>query len=490
MAATATAKNWFDVDKEGLAAILQRRGVEFALFELVSNALDTKARSITVTVLPVKGRALANVSVVDDDPDGFKDLTHAFTLFAPSEKKSKVDKRGRFNLGEKLVLAICDEAAISSTTGTVLFTRGGRVNQPSKKRAAGSGFAGVLRMTHEEAAMSVKALRTLLVPVGVNLTINGERVMPREPVAVFSTTLATEIADADGNLKRSRAITTVKVYEPREGETPSLYELGIPVVETNDRFHIDVAQKVPLNMDRDNVPPAFLRELRAHVLNAVHSRLEADEAAAPWVREAASSPECSDAAIKTVLDHRYGEKRVGADPSDREAECKAKANGYAVVHGGSLTAGEWANAKRAGVIQPAGEVMPTPKPFHPGGKPLKLLHPDDMTTALRALWAYAADVGRRLLGRGVLVRLVDDPGWGFAGTFARESNELNLNVGSIGHDCFNKGPTAEINQLLIHEFAHSQGHHLEASYAEACAEFGAKLVEIALAEPQFFKRGA
>jgi hypothetical protein len=32
--------------------------------------------------------------------------------------------------------------------------------------------------------------------------------------------------------------------------------MGIPVVETGDRWHVDVAQKVPLNFDRDNLPPA------------------------------------------------------------------------------------------------------------------------------------------------------------------------------------------------------------------------------------------
>lgn len=482
----ANTKNWFDVDKEGLAAILKRRGVEFAVFELVSNALDTKARVIDVKVMPVKGRALANVSVTDDDPEGFKDLTHAFTLFAPSEKKGDLKRRGRFNLGEKLVLAICDEASISSTTGTVAFTREGRVNYPSKKRGAGSGFAGVLRMTHEESAQSVAALRTLFVAHSVNLTVNGERVLPRESLAQFDASLATEVADADGNMKRSRAIARVSVYEPLNGETPSLYEMGIPVVETGDRWHVNVEQKIPLNMDRDNVPPAFLRELRAHVLNAMHAKLEVDEAAAPWVREAASSPGCSDAAIKTVLDHRYGEKRVSADPSDREAEYKAKANGYAVVHGGSLTPGEWANAKRAGAIQPAGVVMPTPKPFHPDGAPLQYLKPEDETVPLRMLRIYAEQVGKHLLKRSVNVELVNDLGWPFEGTF----NALyvcNINVGVLGLNCFDQGPTVKINELLIHEFAHAHGHHLESDYSEACAKFGAELVKLALDRPEFFE---
>jgi hypothetical protein len=43
--ATATVKgqdmkNWFEVDKQGLAKILERKGKEFVLFELVQNAWD------------------------------------------------------------------------------------------------------------------------------------------------------------------------------------------------------------------------------------------------------------------------------------------------------------------------------------------------------------------------------------------------------------------------------------------------------------------
>jgi hypothetical protein len=36
-----------------------------------------------------------------------------------------------------------------------------------------------------------------------------------------------------------------------------LYEMGLPIVETGDRWHGNVAPKAPLNRDRDNVPPRY-----------------------------------------------------------------------------------------------------------------------------------------------------------------------------------------------------------------------------------------
>src|SRR2546430_1753241 len=96
---------WFTADKEGLAKILERRGKEFILFEALSNAWDTNATKVEVSLRPTDRRGIAELSIVDDDPNGFADLTHAYTLFAESNRKSDPTKRGRFNLGEKLVLA-------------------------------------------------------------------------------------------------------------------------------------------------------------------------------------------------------------------------------------------------------------------------------------------------------------------------------------------------------------------------------------------------
>src|SRR6185369_16888948 len=117
---------WFTVDKAGLGKILARRGKAFVLYELVQNAWDTAAKNVEVSLTAVPNRPLVEIVVKDDDPDGFKDLSHAFTLFAESEKKGDPTRRGRFNLGEKLVLALCEEARIDSTKGSVIFNAEGR----------------------------------------------------------------------------------------------------------------------------------------------------------------------------------------------------------------------------------------------------------------------------------------------------------------------------------------------------------------------------
>src|SRR5437762_12841988 len=114
-ASNRSAKNWFEVDKEGLAKILERKGKEFALFELIQNAWDEPGVTKVSASLEYRGRNRALLVVEDDAPEGFRNLSHAFTLFAESGKKSNPEQRGRFNLGEKLVLALCDEVMLQTT---------------------------------------------------------------------------------------------------------------------------------------------------------------------------------------------------------------------------------------------------------------------------------------------------------------------------------------------------------------------------------------
>lgn len=90
--------NWFDIDRDGMAKILARRGKEFAVFELIQNAWDKVGVSnVEVTLEATEPNGYSRLRVVDDAPGGFENLTHAYTLFAESNKKTNPAQRGRFN---------------------------------------------------------------------------------------------------------------------------------------------------------------------------------------------------------------------------------------------------------------------------------------------------------------------------------------------------------------------------------------------------------
>jgi len=476
--------NWFEVDKQGLAKLLARRGKSFALLELISNAWDTDAKNVNVTLQAVSGKPEAHILVQDDDPNGFRNLTHAWTLFAESERKAEAAKRGRFNLGEKLVLAVCSAAEITTTTGSVRFDKDGR-HTGRKRLGMGSLFEGYLRMTRDELKEALQAVHRLIVPEGVTLRVNGKEILHREPLAHTDAVLPTEIADAEGNMRRSERKALVTIYKAEAGW---LYELGVPVVETGDTFDVDVMQKIPLNMDRDNVLPSFLKAVRVTVLNATAELLQKDDATKSWVREAAGDSRAAPLTVERALDLRFGEKRVAYDPSDLEANNIAVAHGYTVVPGGALSKGEWENARSAGAVKPAGQVTPSPKPFTPGGKPLTLLDPKQWTDAVGKRVNFAKDVAKGVLGFEISVQIASEVTWPFSATYG--GRVLTLNLGRLGNAWFRLSNRDEkVLALLVHELAHEfAANHLSTDFHDACCRVGAGLAVWAFHNPELFKQ--
>src|SRR5882724_10307607 len=146
------SRQWFDVDRAGLGKQAEEQSKGRLIGELIQNALDEAGvTQIAVTLALVPGRPLADLTVEDDSPEGFKDLSHAYTLFAESYKRSNPEARGQFNLGEKMVLAICESASIVTTKGTVVLDPDeGRIERPRQKRERGSVFTGRIKLTREE----------------------------------------------------------------------------------------------------------------------------------------------------------------------------------------------------------------------------------------------------------------------------------------------------------------------------------------------------
>lgn len=474
-----STQSWFDVDRKGLAKLLKGRPKAFILYELLQNAWDANSTVIGVG-LEFKNRA-AEIIVEDDDPEGFADLAHAYTMFAESAKKADPEKRGRFNLGEKLVLALAKEATITTTKGTVIFDENGR-HHSKKIRKVGSSVSLTVPMTKSEFEELVLAAQKVLPP---KLTgINGKWLDLPRACCQFIETLPTIVADEEGVLRRTARRTTVRLYEPRPGEIATLYEMGIPVVETGDRFHVDISQKVPLNTDRDNVTPEYLREVRAAVLNWAASSLTKADSTETWVKDACSSKKLTDEAIKQTFELRFGSDAVAYDPSDPEANKLSTASGRTVVHGGSLSAAEWENTRRAGILRPAGQVTPSPKPFHPDGEPLKLMLSADWTPSMKKVANLAFAAAVRVLGHPITVQMTNDPQWPFNATYGDAT--LIFNVGRLGYEFFKN--QQKVIDLLIHEFGHEYAKdHLSEDYYDGLTLVGSKLVVLALEEPELFR---
>ncbi len=485
VAAPAASNSWLEVDKNGLKQTLKRKGISWAILELAQNSWDEDSTRVDITLTkPVNGKS--TLTCRDNAPKGYADLNTSFVMFAPSYKKGDADKRGRFNIGEKLVLALCHEASITSTSGQVLFEANGKRRLTKKTTKAGSEFRGVLDVTDEEYADVEKVVGQILCPIPTYF--NGKEIAPREPLRKFKAVLPTEIADGQGVPRKRDRETQIRLYKVLDGEVPTIYEKGLPIVGLAGgiKWHVDVQQKVPLSYDRDNITPSYARDVYTVVLKEMVDYVEtATEAAATWVPTAIGNTDAmTKEVVDKVLDKRYGEKRASVDPSDKGSKNEAASRGYTVVHGGSLTKEEWNSVKEFQSMPTTSEVAPTD---YNNAIPAKVHKPEEYTSAMKLYEQLIVDLSPILIGRSVTVSYIEDSDIGFQGCTKRWKKDSY--VFEINLAFHNIDDPQENYELLLHEMAHHReqsNDHLNHAFYEALNELGARLAQLALKQPDLF----
>jgi hypothetical protein len=496
---------WLEIDKEGLRKSLGQKDKVFLLTEMVSNAWDEDITQVEVSLTRPDESGFSWLRVTDNSPTGWADLSHSHTMFAESTKKGKSEKRGRFNAGEKDVLALAIEAKLTTVKGQVLFNEDGTRTEGTETRTVGSEFVAKFKLTLDEYEHICNQAKLLIPPKGITTLFNGNPIQHRKSCGSFTESLQTPLADKEGVLRNTERKATVHLYARHPGETAMIYEMGIPVVELggDDAWHVNVMQKVPLSRDRDNVNPAYLRKIRVGVLNAMHEKLKtADDAAAVWVREAVSSPKSSDEAVKHVMITRFGDKHVSRDFSDKGSKNEAVSQGFTVLEGGTLSGPEWArykdvkDEKGERVLKTSAEVAPTD---HKGGKlkPEMFVPQDEWTPAMKGYAALVAVIGFRLINKPVVTRYIDDKDVhlegcfikGFSGDKSKKGFEREWGFMTVNLAYVNPESNFERYSLLLHELAHDvveSNDHLHHDFYDTVNDLGAKLAVLIQDEPKLF----
>ena len=475
--------SWLEVDVDGLRKTLSRKGKVWALHELIQNSWDAEATEVNVTLTRPKN-GTSTLTCIDNAPGGFADLTHAHTLFAESDKKDKATKRGRFSAGDKYVLALMRQATVTSTTGQIIFQSNGQRKTSETHTKVGSEFKGVLTMSDEDYDDIMSKIFSIIPPAKIATYINGKRVPVRKPVHTFKVTLPTEVADSAGILRSRKREATVNLYAVQSGEKPTLYEMGIPVVaiDENLKWHIDVQQKVPLNIERDNVTPMYLKTIYTAVLTEKVEEVSEEDASAAWVTTAMENDKTDKVVVKKVFETRFGEDAVLYDHGDIGSNKEAVAAGRIVVPKGSMTPAMRKNVRAAGVKK-AGETNSTK--FRVSDK---VIPEDKMTKQQKQFRQFIQDVAPHVLPERPLlgIKFINDKDSPIKGCtyFDAKGFEFTVNVAYQ-----NVADWPDNYALFIHELAHfrvQRNDHLFEGFWRTVDDVGGRLAAVALRHPELF----
>lgn len=486
------SKQWFEVDKKGLKELQSGKPKYYLMRELIQNALD---EDITTCVVKMEyDRGKVTISVEDDSPIGFRDLTDSYTLFRTTHKRKDAETRGRFNMGEKQVFAICDTAEIMTTVGGVVFDKDGR-HAKRKKREKGSVITVTLRMTREELEECFDYCSEIFVPEGIELQVDmkdknnssygGVKFIEHtSPYKIFEARLQTELLDESGELPKVRKQTRdAKVHVHKSEDVSFIYEMGLPICEIDCEFSIDVQQKVPLGLDRDKVDGKYLTDLYGYVLNNTVDDIDREESSSLWVREATGSKVIEPLVVNSVINKRWGDKVAIANPFDPNANDEAISKGYKVIDSWEIGGAERDKIKEVGGIES------TTSLFGIGAAPATHVEPGEIQ---KRVGNWAKRVAIELLGISLSVEYISNKGFAHIATYGggRSSGVLTFNVGKMSRDYWELEGGA-VNErmldLIIHELGHSCGNHTEHAYHECITKLGAKLALKALSDDSWFK---
>ena len=344
-----------EVDTNGFKKRVAWRGPLGVLTELISNALDENITYCDVIFEQVD-RQTYRIRVEDDSLEGFRNLDESFTLYADSRKAGILDKRGRFNFGEKVAIVLCDDARIESTTGTRIFLDR-EVKRSPRKREKGTVFEGTMRCTRAQYEDACAQVVKIISPDGIRLTFNGHQISRLRLVTMMTATLPTIGINDEGELFKTATKTDVAIYEPPAGASGAIYELGVPVVNVDHPFIMDVRQKVPLSVDRNNVTPGYYRKLCGAVLDATASLLTEEQARSKGVTEGIAAAR-NDEAIKAVIVKKHGDGAFVPDPGNREANGELFACGHHPVNPGTYDRETWDRIRGAHALPSSSDLIP------------------------------------------------------------------------------------------------------------------------------------
>lgn len=468
-------QEWFVVDQKGFRELQLSKPKHYVVRELIQNAFDEPIKICDVKTSFNDGRV--DITVYDDSPIGFRDLTDAFTLYKTTYKRKDPEKRGRFNVGEKQAFAICDFAKIVTTKGTVTFDKAGR-HTSTKASEVGTTVTVQFKATKRQYDDLIDILRSYIVPAHTKFMVNGKDVYFNKPICSLSAQLATEF-EVDGIYRRTTRTTAIDVYASSDYQPSYLYEMGIPVQKIDCQFSISVQQKIPMSIDRDSVSVAFLQDVYAEVLNATYKQISPELISASWVRLGASDERASKDAVEAVIKKRYGDRVVIANPFDPIANDDALANGYKVISGREMSKEEWARVKEHGLIQSSTSLF-----GRPNSGEFPAIEPNEQQRKF-------ADLAKRIAKRVMNIEIgVEFVKTGIA-SIARASygdRMMTINI-SRCNGLFRDEVTAEAISLIVHELGHEMGHHTQEEYHKALSRLAGTLTIIAIEEPEFFNLG-
>ncbi|MFH2007574.1 MAG: ATP-binding protein [bacterium] len=431
--------NWFEISNEGWRRMNAGRRLASLLKEGIQNSFDEDVSEVNVQIGPEE------IVVEDDAPQGFAHEKLVYTVFL-TDKEDSPTKRGRKGRGLKELISAMESASVETIGSTIHFDDQGRYAVDNGRRR-GTRITLRRRSSDEEVEEAVRELSLIIPPKTLALRINQRRVkQPRLHLILWDCLLETVIIRSGVERILERP-TRVELYDTRRGETPHLFEMGIPVETLNVPWHVDVQQRLPLADHRESATEHYKMILKSLLLESLIGQwLDRRDLRSEWVDEVLGRQMISDRALEQYVARVFprGSLLGGA----ARINDRARQLGGEVVDAGTMPRGVYSALVR--VMERAEDyVRRREREFNE--------QPVEPTPEQARFGLFVRWLGERLLGRRLHVSFVrKEPtldGLVEDASFDAAEGVMKFNV--IGKVDFTNPLSPTTLGILFHELAHN-----------------------------------
>lgn len=457
---------WFELSEEGWRRSNRARPLGQLVREALQNAFDQRARRVKVRL------EADEVRIEDDAPAGLARDEFAFTVFL-GEKDTPPTWRGRKGRGLKEMIAASDRAEVETVGRTLVFDDAGRTVKPNR-RTVGTCLRLFRRTSEREREAALRLLRLTIAPPGVELVLNGRTVRPPRAKDSLEDCPLETVELHRGVERYVERGARVDLYHPRPGETPHLFELGLPVEPLHLPWHVDVQQRIPLAAERDAARDGYKRTLAAILLESLAPELSREELSGAWVMEVLAHFTLGEAALGAYVDKVLPARAVlsvGPRADDRAKQLGAKVVDLSGMPSPARAQLEtWVEGADAYVERMEGP--PRDVVVNPGA------HAERLVGLVRCL-------SRELMGREVGVeffeRKVRDPSAHVDAEYDRERRRLRVNMkGAVRLDEPLEPRTLGI---ILHELAHDAGDEHDFAFIDRLEGYAGRALRCLVDRP-------
>lgn len=470
----SSSAQWFDISNDGWRRMNVGRPPYELIKELIQNVLDEDFKTASLNYNMIDDDFV--VSVEDDVENGIINSALITTVFLTGKEESHL-KRGRKGRGLKEFLSVCYKATVETVGKTINFCKDGKRIEYTNNRSCGTKLTAYIK----EEGWDKKAIREInkyvknvILYNGNEFKVNGKCIEKRPPMTSSAVTLTTQVIE--GGVQRDvEMATTIDIYERNKANKGLLFEMGIPVVQVDIPFDVDVHQRIPMNDNRNDVDSRYIDRLKVAVIGQILPLLTKRDllgwalSGNDYIWHISHTMRC-DITRKIV-----GDLNKTVLSSNKRYDDKAKQKGKEVFD----TAGM--NYRVKELMTPiVGTAEAVIKRIEQNTDPVSVI----LTEEERHFCKVHTEIAKKGLKKSIQFTVVEkkadtEGNWteAFHSGHTISYNRLAVgNVRGISKTFFSDPFSEQAIDLLIHEAAHEKcSIHTDKRYVDTCTKYGAKI---------------